>query len=133
MEQVVERQPPFILNEHGDVEVFDSEVELLSYVESIDILNKEYEVWDSSGRKFGLRADLKMLTDGPLQELELEALLRRYARYLYGNGYVSHEPLSKASIKDLIDFICHFQRTRVGCKEHFFVRIKKMFGKIFRK
>ncbi len=130
---MVERQPPFILNEHGDVEVFDSEVELLSYVESIDILNKEYEVWDSTGRKFGLRADPKMLTDGPLQEHELEELLRRYVRYLYSNGYVSSEPSSKESIQGLIDFICHFQRARCRYKEHFFVRIKKMFGKIFRK
>ncbi|WP_165485394.1 hypothetical protein [Protofrankia symbiont of Coriaria ruscifolia] len=133
MEQMVERQPPFILNEHGDVEVFDSEAELLSYVESIDILNEEYEVWDGDGRKLGLRADPKMLTDGPLQKSELEALLRQHVRYLYSNGYVSFEPSNKASIQDLIGIIHRFQHAGVEDGKNYLTQAKLIFRRIFRK
>jgi hypothetical protein len=44
----------YILNEHGDVNIFKSEKDMIDYVEPIDVENEEYEVFDSEGLKYRL-------------------------------------------------------------------------------
>ena len=47
-------RPPLVLDEHGDIQVFESVDELICEVELIDVRNQEYDVFDSEGRKLEL-------------------------------------------------------------------------------
>jgi len=55
------RRAPFFLDEHGDLELFTTEVALLDYVEEGDVLSGEYEVWDSLGQPFRIDLTLNSL------------------------------------------------------------------------
>lgn len=94
------------------MQIFASETELLDYIEPIDILNEEYSIWDSSGQRLLLSVDPKGVGNGPIQESSLEAVLRRYAYYLYENKYIADELSDDLSIKQLIDIIQDFQNSQ---------------------
>jgi hypothetical protein len=49
--------PPIIVNENGDITAFESVTAAESYLEAVDVLNNEYEAFDSTGRRMTLRAD----------------------------------------------------------------------------
>ena len=43
-------KPPIIIDEHGDVEVYNSVEEAAMNLEAIDVENNEYIAYDSEGR-----------------------------------------------------------------------------------
>lgn len=48
-------EPPIILNENGDLSIFDSVRAAEEYVEPIDVRNNEYVAFDRNGRRLELR------------------------------------------------------------------------------
>lgn len=49
-ERTTALQPPLIVDEHGDLELFRDAAALEGYLEAIDVENNEYIVYDSEGR-----------------------------------------------------------------------------------
>ena len=47
-------RPPLIVDEHGDLELFRDGPAMESYLEAIDVQNREYVVYDSEGRQVEL-------------------------------------------------------------------------------
>jgi hypothetical protein len=41
---------PIVLSENGDLSIYDSVSELESHIEPVDVLNSEYEIFDSEGK-----------------------------------------------------------------------------------
>ena len=50
-------RPPIFIDEHGDIRAFGSVAEAAADLEAIDVLNGEYEAFDSNGQPLVLRAE----------------------------------------------------------------------------
>ncbi len=58
-----------IIDEHGDLDLFNSEDEVLKYIEPIDIKNNEYEIYDKNGFKFKATIEEKIDDLGCISKL----------------------------------------------------------------
>jgi len=59
-------KPPLIVNEHGDISIYSDVDVMLCSLESIDVENGEYQVFDSEGRKVELSATAEKVLFGLL-------------------------------------------------------------------
>jgi len=101
---------PFILDEHGDMQVFASDGALLNYVEDVDVLNEEYEVWDSLGQPLRIDVDLNILViDNRKRSSSLTTALLGYLSRMHKEGWVSSAPDTNAPLADLVDLVERFQ------------------------
>ena len=79
-------QPPFVLDNHGDLETYASLDKVLFDLEAIDVNNNEYRLYDATGRELqldvrreGLREDQIVVADVPPKaDKELYQHLIRY-------------------------------------------------------
>ncbi|MDP9022425.1 MAG: hypothetical protein M3N57_06960 [Actinomycetota bacterium] len=51
-----EPRPPLFLDEHGDIDAYLTVAEMASDVETVDVLNNEYEAFDAEGNVLTLHA-----------------------------------------------------------------------------
>lgn len=42
---------PIVLSENGDISIYDSLNKLESHIEPVDVLNSEFEIYDSAGKR----------------------------------------------------------------------------------
>jgi hypothetical protein len=97
-------KPPIIVNNFGDILVFDSVQEAERYLEPVDVANGEYVAYDSAGTFLELtvteinRTVIQPAELTPSHEVELEQALRRF----FTNVGISPEWLSTATLPDLI-------------------------------
>ena len=97
-----EMVPPIILNEDADVVVYSSVEALIRDVELVDILNKQYEFHDSTGRVLEARVDKKEISLVPTSRVEADSpLLRGYMLQVLRLVGVQEEGLSSAPFSDL--------------------------------
>jgi hypothetical protein len=105
---------PIILDEKGDLSVYDSLEKLLKYVEPIDVRNQEYIVYDSEGRflqlgtattriLFGLLEGPEVVTfeteePTPAQASELRACISDFLTRVC----VDKEWVARASLAELV-------------------------------
>ena len=76
-------QAPIIVDDHGDVLVFESVAIAERYLEPVDVENEEYVAFDSEGRKLdliveGLRVAVREGEGQPSQRVRLEESLRSF-------------------------------------------------------
>jgi len=78
-------EPPIIVNEKGDVELYDDPSDAERDLEPIDVRNEEFTVFDSRGLRLiptvtedGLRVRLKDSIPPDYQADQLVAVLRRF-------------------------------------------------------
>jgi hypothetical protein len=101
-----EMVPPIILNEDADVVAYPSVEALIRDVELADILNKEYEFHDSTGRVLEARVQKKKIRLIPTSRVEADsAVLRGYMLQVLRLRGVQQERLSNAPFGDLARFL----------------------------
>lgn len=94
--------PPIILNEDADVVVYPSVEALIRDVELVDVLNKEYEFHDSTGRVLEARVNKKKVSLIPTSRVEADSpMLRGYMLQVLRVLGVQEEGLSSAPFGDL--------------------------------
>jgi hypothetical protein len=94
--------PPIILNEDADVVVYPSVEALIRHVELVDVLNKEYEFHDSTGRVLEARVHKKKVSLVPTSRVEADSpLLRGYMLQVLRMLGAQEERLSSAPFGDL--------------------------------
>ncbi|GAA4997977.1 hypothetical protein [Actinopolymorpha pittospori] len=89
--------PLVAIDRNNWVGVFDSVAELTGYIEWVDVLDGEYQLWDAAGRRLQLRAT----DDGRIEvastcDVEHEALRKRLTEYISA----ATAPLSPATDQD---------------------------------
>jgi len=88
-------RPPIIVDESGDISIFDSARSAERYLEPIDVRNEVYEVYDATGRRlkpeiraetrlffgrFGFKTESVVLVSSEL--VEADRLQQRLLRFL---------------------------------------------------
>lgn len=109
-------KPPYFLNEsprpdlRGDLSLFESENELLSYVEPVDVENGEYFAFDAEGRLLSLTVHNGQvrLSDGEAEPRHADVLARLLRENLASLEIpddwpaASHSWLRDAELNDLV-------------------------------
>ena len=104
-------RPPFVLDNHGDLQTYSSLEQVLLDLEAIDVNNNEYRLYDGTGRELqlgvrreGLREDQIVVADVPPKaDKELyQHLLRHLAEVK-----LMHEP--DLPQRELIELLSKFQ------------------------
>jgi len=94
--------PPIILNEDADVVVYASVEALIRDVELVDVLNKEFEYHDSTGRVLEARVYKKKVSLVPTSRVEADSpVLRSYMLQVLRLAGVQVEALSSVPFGDL--------------------------------
>ncbi len=96
--------PPIIVSESGDVEVFDSVEAAESYLEPIDVEKERFVAYDSCGRLLQLiptspRISIRAAEEDGNHHRELQNLLTEYLGYVG----VASDWISQASLQDLVE------------------------------
>ena len=97
-------EPPIILDNFGDVLIFENVEDALSYVEPIDVSNGEYVGYDSMGRRLELtvfkgKVIIEPSEIEPTHAGELHAILVGF--FTTGVG-LSPDWLARASLDELV-------------------------------
>ena len=98
-------RPPIIVDEHGDVQVFESSAHAEIALEAVDVRNDEYTVYDSRGRLLTISAidkgDTVRITSGNQSLCHRGELKKVLSSFLKRTGD-SHE-VESMTLKQLID------------------------------
>jgi hypothetical protein len=94
--------PPVLFDENGDVQAFSSVEELAGYIEAVDVLNDEYDFYDSTGRvlEARVRKGKVHLTPTARSASGSDVLRRRMIRVLASLG-VSEEDVADLSFTEM--------------------------------
>jgi hypothetical protein len=100
--------PPIFVDNRGDVSTFRSASYAESYLEPIDIENREYTAYDASGRLLALSADrrrvyISLAEQEPTHSESLEKVLRHFLRAV-------KDPVGDDPSYDLSRLVSHFDR-----------------------
>ena len=100
--------PPIFVDDHGDVSVFRSVPFAESWMEPIDIENREYTAYDAAGRLLALSADrrrcyIALAEQEPTHSAELLERLRKFLRAV-------KDPVGDDPTYDLPRLVTHFDR-----------------------
>jgi len=114
----VDLMPPMFLLEGHDLSVFDSLDSLVGHVEPVDAMREDFRVFDSVGRRVGLRGEgvnfkgrsnwggrtiAEPLVPAVFEPEVLAAVLRRHVDSVgYDRFGVSEEWVRDASLQDLV-------------------------------
>lgn len=119
--------PPIIVDEHGDISVFEALDDVERYIEPIDVRNNEYVFYDASGqvlhaeitrqRKEGRLARAVSIVSGTseviilrptdkLRPVALESALKSYLlRVGNDKGNLSDEQVARLSLEELVEMV----------------------------
>ena len=94
--------PPVIVDENGDVQPYPSVESAIRAVEAVDVLNKEYGSYDSTGRVLEAHVRKDQVSLVPTSKLEADSavLRKRILRVLSLLG-VAEEGLANTPFSDL--------------------------------
>ena len=100
--------PPVFIDDHGDVSVFRSVPEAASWIEPIDVQNREYVGYDALGRLLDLATDgrsvsISLVEQPPVHADQLHATLQRFLRGVA-------DPVANDLSYDLPQLVSHFTR-----------------------
>jgi hypothetical protein len=100
--------PPIFVDNRGDVSTFRSVSYAQSYLEPIDIENREYTAYDASGRLLALSADrrhvyISLAEQEPTHSEPLAKVLRQFLRAV-------KDPAGDDPSYDLTRLVLHFDR-----------------------
>ena len=107
--------PPIVVDEHGDVEAYPSVSAATAAVEVVDVLNKEYAFYDSTGRVLEPHVHKGKVDLVPSDRLDSDSpvLRRRIAKVLSLLG-VSDEISTRASFSELSRLLLERSKRKGG-------------------
>lgn len=108
-------QPPIIVDNRGDVLIFDSVGKAERYLEPIDIRNQEYVIYDSEGHRLAGVVEKHFLAERvkllPASETGMAAdeLRRVLIGFLEQVGSRQERPLAESSLEGLLKEALRFK------------------------
>jgi hypothetical protein len=118
---MTEMVAPIVIDEHGDIQIYQTVAIACRSLEAIDVLNDEFEAFDSNGRALVLlaqenRVSLALPADSHPNPAELERRLRRYINAIgadrMGVANLDRAPLA-VMLQALISFDLGFRESRI--------------------
>ncbi len=110
-----EPRPPLFLDEHGDIDAYLTVAEMASDVETVDVLNNEYEAFDAEGNVLTLHAtdwrspvSITLDSTAPSPPDELARRLRAHVDRVGLERFDLEVPPEHASLSQLVRAVARF-------------------------
>lgn len=117
--------PPVFIDDHGDVSVFRNVADAASWIEPIDVQNREYASYDSLGRL------LDLVTDGRSVHISLAEREPNHAEPLLGILYSYLRACGDTMVDDqrhqLPQIVFHFMRYAEEPPQSLWQRVTSLF------